>query len=163
MIAVYAGTFDPVTVGHASIVSQAARLFAHVRVLIAENPNKKPLFNVEERAELLRTVFGKIPNVSVDWTSGLVVTYAREIGASLLVRGIRGASDATWETDLAQQNRLLAPDVQTVLIPAEPHLSGVSSSELKAKARAGESLETLCHPAVASALMARYRSIGVSL
>jgi len=70
----------------------------------------------------------------------------------VLVRGIRGASDATWETELAQENRKLAPDVQTVLLPAEPSLSAVSSSELKARARAGHALDEWCHPCVAAAL-----------
>src|ERR1043166_8265639 len=157
-VAVYAGTFDPVTRGHVSVVAQAARLFLHVRVLVADNPAKAPLFDVATRVALLREVLGKLPNVSVDSTAGYVVEYAREIGAAVLVRGIRGASDATWETELAQENRKLAPDVQTVLLPAEPSLSAVSSSELKARARAGLALDEWCHPCVASALTSALRS-----
>jgi pantetheine-phosphate adenylyltransferase len=96
-----------------------------------------------------------MPNVSVDSTQGYVVHYAKEIGARFLVRGIRGASDATFETTLAQENRALAPDVQTVLIPAEPALSDVSSSGLKERARTGGDFEAACPPSVAAALRAR--------
>jgi pantetheine-phosphate adenylyltransferase len=155
MIAIYAGTFDPITAGHLSVIAQAAGIFQFVRVLIAHNPDKRTLFTRDERVALAREVTAKMPNVSVDATDGYVVEYAKQIGARFLVRGIRGASDATFETTLAQQNRALAPDVQTVLLPAEPALSEVSSSSLKALARAGSALDTHCPPAIARALRDR--------
>ena len=136
-IAVYPGTFDPITTGHVSVVREAVRLFAHVRVLIAVHPTKQPLFSLEERIELAREVLGVMPTVSVDGTRGLVVEYARSIGASVLLRGLRGAADAAYETELAQQNRQIAPEIATVMLPAEPRLSAVSSSELKARAQRG--------------------------
>lgn len=157
MIAVYAGTFDPVTSGHLSVVSQAASIFSFVRVLVAVNPAKQCWFSREERVALIGQVLQRLPNVSVDATEGLVVEYARSIGARFLVRGIRGASDATFETALAQQNRALAPDVQTVLLPAEPGLSELSSSSLKERARRGEPLTDACPAMVAAALMDRAR------
>lgn len=158
MIAVYAGTFDPFTAGHHSVVAQAAGIFSFVRVLIAVNPDKQCWFTCEERKHQIAGWLAPMPNVSVDATEGLVVDYARRIGARFLVRGIRGASDASFETALAQQNRLLAPDVQTVLLPAEPTLSELSSSALKARALAGQPLDDLCPPPIVQALIERARS-----
>jgi pantetheine-phosphate adenylyltransferase len=154
-IAVYAGTFDPITTGHLSVVMQAVRLFAHVRVLVAVHPKKVPLFDLDERIELAREAVGPVPTVSVDGTTGLVVDYARRIGATVLVRGLRGAADAAYETDLAQQNHELAPEVATVMLPAEPELSMVSSSELKARAERGEPIDRYAPPVVAERLRAR--------
>jgi pantetheine-phosphate adenylyltransferase len=148
-VAVYAGTFDPITYGHLSVVRQAVRLFAHVRVLIAVHPKKAPLFTLEQRIELARAALGPMPTVSVDGTEGLVVEYAKAIGASVLVRGLRGVADAAYETELAQTNRELAPDIATVMLAAEPHLSSVSSSELKARALRGEAIEPYCPPVIA--------------
>jgi len=139
-IAVYAGSFDPITLGHASVVRRAARLFSHVRVLVAVNPDKQTLFSETERVALARELVAAMPNVSVDATTGLVVDYARAIGASYLVRGLRGAADAAPETELARANSALAPELLTLLIPAEPGLSEVSSSELKSLARVGGDL-----------------------
>ena len=160
MIAVYAGTFDPVTEGHLSVVRQAVRLFAHVRVLVAVHPNKTPLFSGDERVAMIREAVAPMPTVSVAWTSSLVIEHARTIGATHLVRGLRDAADAAWETELARQNREIAPEIGTIMLPAEPHLAAVSSSELKARATRGESLEPWCPPHVAAQL--RVRSAEVS-
>lgn len=158
-IAVYAGTFDPITSGHLSVLRQAARIFAHVRVLVAVNPDKNTLFDVDERVGMIREVVAAMPQVSVDATEGLVVEYAAEIGATTLVRGIRGSSDATFETELAQQNRELAPEISTVLLPAEPALAAVSSSSLKEQVRLGHEVVD-CPPLV----LARVKEkLGVAL
>jgi len=154
-IAVYPGTFDPITLGHLSVVREAVRLFAHVRVLIAVHPTKEPLFSLEERIALAREAVGPMPTVSVDGTDGMVVEYARAIGATALVRGLRGAADAAYETRMAQTNRELAAEIMTVMLPAEPSLSMVSSSELKRRALAGEPLDAFCPPLVAERLHAR--------
>lgn len=154
-IAIYAGSFDPITLGHASVVRRAARLFSHLRVLIAVNPDKQTLFSEAERVALARQMLGAMPNVSVDATSGLVVDYARAIGASFLVRGLRGAPDAAPETELARVNMALAPELQTVLIPAEPALAQVSSSGLKELARQGGDLSRLCSVEVLAELERR--------
>lgn len=155
-IAVYAGSFDPITAGHLSVVRHAARLFAHLRVLVACNPDKAGLFTPVERTEMVAQAVRRLPNVSVDQTEGLVVEYARSIGASFLVRGIRGASDAAFETDLAQANRKLAPEIDTILLPAEAELAAVSSSGLKDRARRGETLAPYCSDEVAERLRARF-------
>ena len=93
-IAVYAGSFDPITAGHESIVRQAARIFSHVRVLVAVNPSKDVLFETDERVEMIAQTFRRMPQVSVDSTDGLVVEYARDMGASYLIRGVRGATES---------------------------------------------------------------------
>lgn len=157
-IAVYPGSFDPVTAGHLSVIRQAARLYGHVIVLVAVNPNKETLFSRDERLSLLREAVARFPNVRVDATDGLVVEYAREVGASILVRGIRGATDAEFETALAQQNRALAPDITTVLLPAAAELSEVSSSRLKSLAQSGEDLSPFCPPHVARRLRERFHA-----
>lgn len=110
--AVYAGTFDPFTYGHMSIVTQACRIFSHVRILVAVNDAKKP-------------------NVTVDFDEGLVAKYAEQVGATFLVRGVRNLTDAGAELLLAEQNKKIAPHIQTVLLPADPALSAVSSSAVK--------------------------------
>jgi pantetheine-phosphate adenylyltransferase len=154
-IAVYAGSFDPVTAGHLSVVRQAARLFGHVVVVVAINPDKRTLLTVAERMELLREVVALHPNVTVASTEGLIVDYARAIGASVLLRGVRGATDAQFETTLAQANRALAPDLATLFLPAESHLAEVSSSRLKEKLARGEDVSDFCPPAVAAKLRSR--------
>jgi pantetheine-phosphate adenylyltransferase len=154
-IAVYAGSFDPVTAGHLSVIRQAARIFNHVVVVVAINPKKRTLFTVAERVELIREVVALHPNVKVASTEGLVVDFARAIGATVLLRGVRGATDAQFETELAQTNRTLAPDIATLFLPAEAHLSEVSSSALKERLARGEDVSTFCPAPVAAKLLQR--------
>ncbi|MDY7230424.1 pantetheine-phosphate adenylyltransferase [Hyalangium rubrum] len=154
-IAVYAGSFDPVTAGHLSVIRQAARLFGHVVVVVAVNPKKRTLLTAAERVELLREVVALHPNVTVASTEGIVVEYARAIGASVLLRGVRGATDAQFETELAQTNRALAPDISTLFLPAEAHLAEVSSSALKDRLSRGEDISAFCPAAVAAKLRQR--------
>ncbi len=149
-IAVYAGTFDPITEGHRSVIRQAARLFTHVRVLVAVNPDKETTFTVDERLEMLAEYLDSLPNVSIGHSTGLVAEYARGICANVLVRGIRGASDAAYETAMAAENRVLAPELATVLLAAEPALSDVSSSRLKELVEQGEPVDRYCTPEIAA-------------
>jgi pantetheine-phosphate adenylyltransferase len=155
MIAVYAGSFDPVTAGHLAVIRRAARLFSHLRVVVADNPQKRYWFSQEERAAMVREATAHMPNVSVAEERGLVVEHARAIGAAVLVRGVRGASDAAHETGLSWLNERLAPDVATVLLPCPPELAELSSSSLKERALGGEPLGDLCSPAVAERLRVR--------
>ena len=140
-IAVYAGTFDPVTLGHLSVIRKAAGIFSHVRVLVAVNPDKHPMFSGKERVEMISAITKKMPQVTVDSTEGYVVDYAKEIGAKFLVRGIRNATDAAFEVWLAAENHKLVPEIETVLLPADPKLSLVSSSELKRRLQHNEPLD----------------------
>lgn len=128
---VYAGTFDPFTYGHHSVVKQACKIFSHVRILIAVNDVKHPLLDSNERLKVVDSYIRDIPNASVRFASGYVVKYAEEIGASFLVRGIRNLTDATAELEMSELNLRLAPTIQTVLIPTDPVLSGISSTAVK--------------------------------
>lgn len=154
-IAIYAGTFDPITLGHLSVVRRAAAIFEHVRILVSVNPAKHPLFTGQERMDAIAAIVHRMPQVSVDSTEGLVVEYAREVGARFLVRGVRSATDAEFEMKLAQQNRALAPDIETVLLPADLALSEVSSSEVKRRVAAGESVASVCTPEIEQAIRQR--------
>ncbi len=151
-VALYPGSFDPPTLGHLDVVKAAVRLFDHVVVVVAVNPAKSPVFCPEERRAFWLQMCARMPQVRVEITSGLIVDFAHEIGAQVLVRGIRGSDDADAETNLAIANAALAPDVSTVLLPARSTSRHVSSSLLKEKAQRGESLSELCSAEVAQAL-----------
>jgi len=151
-IAVHAGTFDPITRGHLSVIERSAQIFPRSIVLIAVNPLKFPLFSVEQRLSFIRDATRHLPLVEAAAASGLVVEFARSVGARFLVRGIRGASDADYEAELARQNRELAPEIQSIFLPADRELSAVSSSKLKELAHAGQDPSPYCTPLVARAL-----------
>lgn len=156
--AIYAGSFDPVTLGHLSVVARAAELFDRLWIVIAVNPDKQPLFTIEERAEMLREVTARWPACAVTSTQGYVVELARSLGARYLVRGVRGATDTEAEITLAKLNRQLAPEIETVFVPAHAELSEISSSRLKELARQGADLREFCPEAVATRLRARLGS-----
>lgn len=153
--ALYAGSFDPVTVGHLAVIDAAARVFDEVVVLIADNPAKTTLFDREERLAQLSESLGAREGVRVDATDGLVAAYARAHGIQALVRGLRGGAEADYELDLARANRTVAPELETVLLPAPPEVDAVSSSLLKQMAAAGLDGARLCPPGVWAALQDR--------
>ncbi len=154
-IAVYAGTFDPVTFGHLSVIERAARWFDQLHVLVAINPDKQPLFSVAERLQLLRELSAAWPNVECASTTGFVVDFARARQARYLVRGVRGATDIEAEIALSHLNRQLAAEVETVFVPAHPELSEVSSSRLKQWVSEGRDVSVYCPATVAQHLRAR--------
>jgi pantetheine-phosphate adenylyltransferase len=151
-LAIYAGTFDPITRGHVSVIERAAALFDRLLVVVAVNPAKVPLFSGGEREEMIREVTRPWPNVACTSTDGYVVALARARGARYLVRGVRGATDVEAEIELAQLNRALVPDVETVFVPARAELAEVSSSRLKALAAAGGDVSAFCPPEVEARL-----------
>jgi pantetheine-phosphate adenylyltransferase len=153
-LAVYAGTFDPITRGHLSVIERAARLFDRLIVIVAVNPAKHPLFTAEERVALIREVTRPWPGVSCESTTGYVVDLARARGARYLVRGVRGATDVEAEIALAHLNHGLAPEIETVFIPARADLAEVSSSRLKELVRQGEDVSLYCPPEVIAPLRA---------
>jgi pantetheine-phosphate adenylyltransferase len=157
-VAVYAGTFDPPTAGHVSVIERAALIFDEVIALSAVNPVKAPLFSTAERIAMLSEAVAHLDNVRCAHTEGLVVEYARAQGARFLVRGVRGATDADYETALAHANRELAPEIETVFLPADRALSEVSSSALKRIAAAGEDVTAHCPRGVAARLRARLQT-----
>jgi pantetheine-phosphate adenylyltransferase len=127
--AIYPGTFDPVTNGHLDVLNRASRLFDHVIMAVADTHTKNPLFSLQERIDLIQPNIAKFPNVSVLPFSGLVVDFAKSMGASALIRGLRAVSDFEYEFQMAQMNRLLDGDVETIfLMPNEKYF--FTSSQL---------------------------------
>lgn len=121
-VAVYPGSFDPITNGHVDIIQRGARLFDRIIVAVLVNPDKQPLFSVEERVETAREVFRGEPEVEVDAFEGLLIDFARQRRASVIVRGLRAVSDFEFEFQMALMNRRLAPDIETVfMMPAEAY------------------------------------------
>ena len=126
-IAIYPGSFDPLTNGHVDIITRGARLFDQIVVGLLNNPEKAPLFSVEEREGIIREVFADLDNVEVDVFHGLLVDYARRRRASVIVRGLRAISDFEYEMQMALMNRRLSPDIETVfMMPAETYTYGSS-------------------------------------
>lgn len=131
MTCIYAGSFDPVTLGHEDLIRRAAKLCDRLIVTVMYNPAKTGCFSVEQRLELLRKVTADIPNAEVDAWNGLLVDYVRKTGADFVVRGIRGNQDLESETNLAEINRRLLPDLETIFLMTKPELACVSSSVVR--------------------------------
>jgi len=142
-LAIYPGTFDPLTNGHVDIIQRGSRLFDRIIVGILLNVEKAPLFTVSERVEIAEQVFGPYPNVEVDTFDGLLVEYARRKKAGVIVRGLRAISDFEYEMQMALMNRHLNPEVETVfMMPAEPY-TYVSSRLVKEVVALGGSVTRL--------------------
>ncbi|MBS5113133.1 MAG: pantetheine-phosphate adenylyltransferase [Coprobacillus cateniformis] len=152
MKAVYAGTFDPVTSGHLDIIERASRMYDHLYVTIFDNPTKKTMFSLAERLELLQAVTASFENVSVDYSSALAVEYAKAVGASVLVRGLRATMDFEYELQLAFSNQYLDDSVDMVFLMTRPNHSYISSSSVKEIATHHHSVEGLVPPIVENAL-----------
>ena len=153
--ALYPGTFDPPTNGHVDLIMRGARLFSHLTVAVLNNPGKNPLFNVEERVEMLREVTSSLDNVSVATFNGLMVEFARREGASAVLRGIRAISDYEYEFQMALMNRRLAPEIETVFLQPAGRYSFISSRMLKEVFSFGGEVTGLVPPNVLKRLRAR--------
>ena len=136
-VCVYPGSFDPPTKGHLELIRRAAALYDRVIVAVSHNPDKRGLFPADVREELLRTCVRDLPNVTVDRCEGLTVAYARRQGACAMIRGLRGCADFDAEWRLAQVNRTICPEVETVFLPALPEHAHVSSSAVREMALFG--------------------------
>ncbi len=155
-IAVYPGTFDPVTNGHLDLVDRGRHHFDELIVAVLHNEDKQPTFSLEERLELLRSAVAGWDGVRVDSFDGLLVDYARVNGASVIVRGIRAVSDFEYELQMAMMNRRLEPGVETVfLVPSEKY-SYLSSKLVREIAQNGGRIDGLVPESVARALYARF-------
>lgn len=155
-IALCPGTYDPVTYGHLDVVERASRLFSRVVVAVAEGSTKKlPLFTADERRNLVRMGVEHLGNVEVTGFNCLVTTHAREVGATAIVKGVRTAADFDYESQMAQFNRRLASEVETVFLPASPEWAFLSSSGVREAAAWGADIDGWVPPHVASALRER--------
>lgn len=159
--ALYAGSFDPVTLGHVDIMRRALALADRLVVAVAVNASKQPLFALEERAALVREALGEVaagpaPRVEVRHFQGLLVEFARSVGATLSVRGLRTVADFEYEHQMALMNRHVAPDVETVFLAPSAPTAFVSSSLVREVARLGGSVAGLVPPNVEAALAARF-------
>jgi pantetheine-phosphate adenylyltransferase len=130
-IAVYTGSFDPITLGHVDVIGRAARIFDTIVVGVGINPDKHPLFSLEERVNLVKSSVAGFPNVRVELFSGLSVAFVREQGAHVLLRGVRSLTDIEAEFTMTLANRKLDPSVETVFLMADAAFSHISSSLLK--------------------------------
>jgi pantetheine-phosphate adenylyltransferase len=155
-IAVYPGSFDPPTRGHSDLVHRSLSLADRVIVAVASNSTKQPLFTVAERLEMLRAVTGEDPRVTFESFDGLLVNFARDRGATLIVRGLRAISDFEYEFQMAMMNRHLLPGLETVFLVPPEDATYLSSSLVREVARYGGDVSSLVHPVVADALRRRF-------
>ena len=153
--AIYPGTFDPITHGHSDLIQRAARLFDHVIVAIAANPTKKPFFPLEKRIALARAVLKDLDNVEVCGFDTLLVHYAAERNAQIIVRGLRAVSDFEYEFQLASMNRRLAPKVETLFLTPAEQYAYISSSLVREIAALGGDISAFVHEEVKAALAAK--------
>ena len=156
-IAVYPGTFDPITNGHLDIVARAAKLFAKLVIGIYDSPDKQPLFTVAERVELAREAVAKLPNVEVESFSGLTVDFAKKAKAQAMVRGLRMSADFEREFDMAMMNKRLFPELELVCLMANVEYQFLSSTLLKEAANLGGDISDLVPEHVAKALRKRVK------
>lgn len=155
-IAVYPGTFDPITNGHSDLVMRAARMFDHIIVAVAENAEKSPLFSLEERIDLARRALQPGSNIEIVGFSGLLIEFARNAGAEVILRGLRAVSDFEYEFQLASMNRRLDPNLETVFLAPGENYTFVSASLVKEIARHGGDVSAFVHAETLEALHNRF-------
>ena len=155
--AVFPGSFDPMTNGHINIIQRAAKLFDEIDVVIAVNDDKKYLFSTEERLCLVQELIMPFRNVSVHVWDGLIVEYAKQTGAKVLIRGIRNMNDFSYEFDLSLMNHNLNPEVETLYIPTDQKFLLLKSSAIKELAKLGGDVSGMVPENVKKALERKYR------
>lgn len=153
----YPGTFDPITRGHTDLVERAARLFDEVIIAVAASPKKGPLFSLEQRVELAQAVTAHLPNVKVYGFSTLLAHFVKEVEANVLMRGLRAVSDFEYEFQLANMNRKLAPDVESLFLTPCEQYSFISSTLVREIAALGGDISEFVHPVVGQALKERFQ------
>jgi pantetheine-phosphate adenylyltransferase len=161
-IAIYPGSFDPLTNGHVDIIRRGARLFDRIVVAMLVNTEKAPLFTTGERVELAREVFADDPKVEVEAFHGLLVDYARRRGASVIVRGLRAVSDFESELQMALMNRHLSPELETVFMMPDEAYTYISSRLVKEVFSLGGSVEAFVPPAVDKRLWEKRRALAAA-
>ena len=150
--AVYPGTFDPMTMGHVDLVKRASKLFDSVIIAIASSDSKKPMFTLEERIEIGNKIFADDPKVEVIGFSGLLVNFAKDNDANILIRGLRVVADFEYEFQLANMNRAMSPDIESVFLTPKEEYSYISSSLVKEIATMGGDVDRFVDPVTLEAL-----------
>lgn len=157
--AVFAGSFDPPTNGHLDIIERSSMLFDSVDVVVSVNPEKKYLFTDEERCRMLRALVSQYRNVSVHLYKGLIVNYARQSGANVLIRGVRSTNDFAYEFELASMNQNLNPGIETIFLQSKEKYAIVKSSSIKQLAQFGGDISRMVPEIVADALKEKYSDV----
>ena len=150
--AVYPGTFDPMSMGHVDLVKRASKLFDTVIIAIASSDSKKPMFSLEERIEMGNKIFAEDPKVEVVGFSGLLVNFAKDNDANILIRGLRVVADFEYEFQLANMNRAMSPDIESVFLTPKEEYSYISSSLVKEIATMGGDVTRFVAPVTLEAL-----------
>ncbi len=153
---IYPGTFDPITLGHQDLVERATSLFDKVIVAVAGDTGKKPLFSFEERIELCKEVLNGVDGIEVTGFKGLLATYAKERKAVAFLRGLRAVSDFEYEFQLANMNRRLAPEIESLFVTPSEQYSFISSSLVREIASLGGDISEFVHPIVVQALQDKF-------
>lgn len=161
VVAIYPGSFDPITNGHLNLIERGARLFDRLVVAVLQNAGKEPLFSEEERVEMLREALRQYPNVEVDSFDGLLVDYAVRRKASVILRGIRAISDYEYELQMALMNTRLSPGVETVFLMSSEQYSFISSRLVKQVFQLRGNISGLVPPIVERKLKARFPRLDV--
>ncbi|HPS81751.1 MAG TPA: pantetheine-phosphate adenylyltransferase, partial [Candidatus Limiplasma sp.] len=142
-VCVYPGSFDPVTLGHVDLIERASKLFPELVVAVLNNPDKQGLFPIGKRTEMLAKVVAHLPNVKIDSFGGLLVDYMRKIDAEIVLRGLRAVTDFENEFQMAQVNRQIAPEIETLFLMTSPNYAYISSSAVRQIANFGGDISTL--------------------
>ena len=159
-VAVYPGTFDPITHGHTDLVTRAARVFEHVIVAIAESPHKTPFFTLKQRIELAQSQLGDLDNISIVGFSNLLIDFALENGAGVIVRGLRAVSDFEYEFQLASMNRNLCDEIETMFLTPDEQYGFISSTLVREVARLNGDVSQFVGPEIECALKEQFKSEG---
>ena len=159
-VAVYPGTFDPITHGHTDLVTRAARVFDHVIVAIAESPHKTPFFSLEKRIELAESQLGDLDNISIVGFSNLLIDFVLENGASVIVRGLRAVSDFEYEFQLASMNRNLCAEIETMFLTPDENYGFISSTLVREVARLNGDVSQFVGTEIELALKEQFKTAG---
>ena len=159
-VAVYPGTFDPITHGHTDLVTRAAQVFDHVIVAIAESPHKTPFFSLEKRIELAKSQLHDLENISIVGFHNLLVDFVVESGAGVIIRGLRAVSDFEYEFQLASMNRNLCEDVETMFLTPDEQYGFISSTLVREVARLNGNVSKFVGPEIEQALKEQFGFTG---
>ena len=140
-IALYPGSFDPITLGHLNIIRRAAHVFDKIIVCVMVNSSKTPLFTLEERVNLIRRTVSRLGNVEVEMCDDLLVKHAKEVGANVIIKGLRAVSDFDWEFQMALANKVIEPEIETLFMTSSSKYTYLSSTVVREMARYGASIE----------------------